>query len=282
MSTLETVVEDNEDIIGKYPLKIIHAGYHRAGTTSLGKALEILGFGPVWHCALNSGDQNKKGLEWWINNKIDLKIENNTINGQILDEWFKIIQCKTIMDAPTVLYWEIFHKYYPSAKIILSLRDANDLFKSGTAVWNKTFNQWWFPILTWTIKWLYWMKHVYSEKMMRERGQNRFDDKQPFIKYVYNKRVYIENKFADKKDKLLIYDVNDGWEPLCDFLNVKVPKDKPFPFKHKGADKDKIVESGKWKIINVSVMVGTAIISAIVYYKYYRNTETERKFMFWK
>ena len=31
-------------------------------------------------------------------------------------------------------------------------------------------------------------------------------------------------------DRLLVYEVGkDGWEPLCKFLGVPVPKDKPFP-----------------------------------------------------
>jgi hypothetical protein len=29
--------------------------------------------------------------------------------------------------------------------------------------------------------------------------------------------------------KLLVYEVKEGWEPLCDFLGVRAPKGKPFP-----------------------------------------------------
>ena len=30
------------------------------------------------------------------------------------------------------------------------------------------------------------------------------------------------------KDKLLVFEVKQGWQPLCDFLNVPVPEN-PFP-----------------------------------------------------
>jgi len=30
-------------------------------------------------------------------------------------------------------------------------------------------------------------------------------------------------------DRLLIYHVHEGWEPLCEFLNVDVPDNIPFP-----------------------------------------------------
>jgi Sulfotransferase domain len=26
-----------------------------------------------------------------------------------------------------------------------------------------------------------------------------------------------------------VYEVKEGWEPLCDFLGVEAPKDEPFP-----------------------------------------------------
>lgn len=30
-------------------------------------------------------------------------------------------------------------------------------------------------------------------------------------------------------DKLLVFSVKEGWEPLCEFLKVPVPKNQPFP-----------------------------------------------------
>jgi hypothetical protein len=30
-------------------------------------------------------------------------------------------------------------------------------------------------------------------------------------------------------ERLLVYEVKEGWKPLCDFLGVEAPKDKPFP-----------------------------------------------------
>ena len=47
------------------------------------------------------------------------------------------------------------------------------------------------------------------------------------------------------KDKLLIYDVKQGWEPLCKFLDKKTPE-KPFPWKNVGG-KGYLSESYKKK-----------------------------------
>ena len=38
---------------------------------------------------------------------------------------------------------------------------------------------------------------------------------------------WIENTVP--KDKLLYYDLRDGWEPLCSFLGAEIPKDVEFP-----------------------------------------------------
>ena len=41
-------------------------------------------------------------------------------------------------------------------------------------------------------------------------------------------RVEIEVRRRVPAEKLLVYEVKDGWDPLCDFLGVEAP-DKPFP-----------------------------------------------------
>jgi hypothetical protein len=33
-------------------------------------------------------------------------------------------------------------------------------------------------------------------------------------------------------DKLLVYEVSQGWEPLCDFLGVPIPSETPFPYRN--------------------------------------------------
>jgi hypothetical protein len=30
-------------------------------------------------------------------------------------------------------------------------------------------------------------------------------------------------------ERLLVFDIKEGWEPLCAFLDVPVPEDDPFP-----------------------------------------------------
>jgi Sulfotransferase domain len=54
-----------------------------------------------------------------------------------------------------------------------------------------------------------------------------FEDKDDAIAIFHQ---HIENvKQRVPPDKLLVYNVKQGWEPLCTFLGIQVPSDKPFP-----------------------------------------------------
>ena len=41
--------KDLVDNTERFDLKVLHAGFHRSGTDSTALALDIIGFGPVWH-----------------------------------------------------------------------------------------------------------------------------------------------------------------------------------------------------------------------------------------
>ena len=57
--------------------------------------------------------------------------------------------------------------------------------------------------------------------------KNNFSDKD-FTRKVYYE--HIENvKKTIPNDRLLIYRVNEGWGPLCEFLDVDIPESIPFP-----------------------------------------------------
>ena len=55
----------------------------------------------------------------------------------------------------------------------------------------------------------------------------KFEDRQYAIG-VYKQHI-AQVQAHVPAERLLVYDVKEGWEPLCRFLNVPVPLDKPFP-----------------------------------------------------
>jgi hypothetical protein len=55
----------------------------------------------------------------------------------------------------------------------------------------------------------------------------RFEDK-PLAIEVFN-RFNEQVRRVVPADRLLVYEVQEGWGPLCAFLGVPVPEGKPFP-----------------------------------------------------
>merc|ERR1712150_195485 len=64
------------------------------------------------------------------------------------------------------------------------------------------------------------------------------------------KRYYLQYNAAVQQlipsDQLLVFNVKEGWEPLCQFLNLPIP-DFPFP------DENKVADDGRIAIIDQSL-----------------------------
>ena len=235
--------------LGKQPLKIIHPCFGRAGSRSLAKALTILGFGPCWHMAENSLSLSNKGIKWWINNDMDNKMYNNTMTSKDTDGWLNHIKCNTIMDAPTCVCWNQFFKFYPNCKVIITIRDYDKMQKSQQKVLKNTIYVWWFDILTY-FQFIFgctpnWVRNSFLPNSLRLDGFQSFDyfinkcDKNEF-KRLIDKKIELV-KSVVPKEQLLIYNIKDGWEPLCKFLNVEIPKQIAFPHRNKGTQMSKEV-----------------------------------------
>lgn len=81
-----------------------------------------------------------------------------------------------------------------------------------------------------------------EELIWKNKFKDKFDDKEHTIK-VFNEH-YEEVKRYVPEDRLLVFSVKEGWEPLCKFLDVPIPE-TPFPRTAKVADQlSKEIEAG--------------------------------------
>ena len=62
--------------------------------------------------------------------------------------------------------------------------------------------------------------------------KNKFSDRKFAIR-IFNEHIKNVRRHIPKED-LLIFNVKDGWRPLCDFLGVPIPKNIPFPHVNTG------------------------------------------------
>ena len=72
-------------------------------------------------------------------------------------------------------------------------------------------------------------------------------------------------------DKLLVYNVKEGWEPLCNFLGVDIPL-KPFPHKNvRGGITQELMATNPFFIrMQREMLCSSVVIMSLVGYSCYR------------
>jgi len=179
-------------------LKVIGAGFGRTGTLSLKIALEHLGFGPCYHMV--EVFKNPEAPGWWI----------DAADGN--PNWSRIFEgYGACVDWPGTTFYAALAEVYPDAKVILTERDPEAWFRSSQATI--------FPNATPPDT------DVPFDRMFRKvigrLFDNRMRDHDKVIE-VFN-RHNAEVRRRIPPHRLLVYQVEQGWEPLCRFLGVATP-----------------------------------------------------------
>ena len=184
------------------PLQVIGAGLGRTGTASLKLALEQLGVGRCYHM-----------LEL-LAHPDHFPLWNDAADGH--PDWDRIFAgYGATTDYPGCAFWRELAAFYPEAKIILSVRDPEDWFASTQAtVFSPSRPQ--MPAHT-PFAAAFRVIHL-VHRDLHDRASMLADFKR------HNEAVIA----AVPKDRLLVYDISEGWAPLCRFLGVPVP-DGPVP-----------------------------------------------------
>ena len=227
-------------------LRVIGAGLPRTGTSSLKVALEILGFGPCHHMS-ELFDKPDRSIAF-----------ARALDGHETDFHELLKGYGSTVDAPTTLFYKEIHQVYPKAKIILTVRDSGEK-------WFESFKTSVGPT-GWDISnyiAIYPIRHLRLQcivaRKMNEKWTSEYGGIGPHIHDLHNARVIKETK----SDDLLVFNVKEGWAPLCEFLNVPIPEDIKFPnindtqFIRDAIRKSKIIGWCIW--ICIAVLVGILI-----------------------
>ncbi len=207
-------------------IKIIGAGFPRTGTTTLKKALETLGYKDTYH--FKDLIANPKKLKHWK----ELEEKGLTNFEQLFDGF------QATVDFPGYPYYKILMEKYPDAKVILTKREVDKWYESTLkTVWKAgpqtalakivllskmIFN----TSLRETFLCIKFMRNTYLKKQFNNKFATEAHAKEVFFKHIEDVKKHVP------KNKLLIYDVSEGWQPLCDFLKLPVP-DETFPHLNK-------------------------------------------------
>ena len=187
------------------PLQVIGAGLGRTATFSMKFALEHLGFGRCYHMSEVLAGA-RRNIPLWL----------EVVNGK--PDWEAIFDgFAATTDYPACSYWRELAAFYPDARVVLTVRDPDSWFDS---VSETIFSEQMQGSLAGSP----------AEAMMNGVIFDAFEGK-------VGDRAYMTQWFRDRNqavidtlppERLLVFSPKEGWEPLCSFLDVPVPKE-PFP-----------------------------------------------------
>jgi Sulfotransferase domain len=195
------------------PIKVIGAGLGRTGTFSLKCALEELGFSRCYH------------MVDVLSNLDHARVWNAAARREPVD-WDALYQgYQATVDWPSCSFYEDLMRHYPEAKVILTVRDPESWHESARQTIYHARHAFprWLPPPPKMREYLRMLDAVIWNGMF----DGKFADKTHAID-VFNRHNEQVRRVVPA-DRLLVYDIKEGWAPLCAFLGVPVPDGKPFP-----------------------------------------------------
>jgi hypothetical protein len=191
-------------------LKVIGAGLGRTGTMSLKIALEKLLGGPCYHMTELFGRLEAHTPLW-----------RAAARGEAVD-WDKVFDgYVAAVDEPASTQWQSITRFYPDALVILSLRDPEKWWKSASDTIFQVTGQSREGLSPVRLAWLDMIDEIY--KTLYPMGNTNAESAKAAFK-AHIDRV----KSVIPAARLLVWDVSEGWDPICAALGLPVP-DEPFP-----------------------------------------------------
>ncbi len=216
-------------------IQVIGAGLGRTGTASMKRALEALGYVKCYHMEELINDPSR--LPYW-----KTLSKTGSTDFQALFEGYQ-----AAVDNPACLFYKEIFDAYPEAKVVLTVRDPEDWYESTS----RTIHAVSPTSISDVLKLIYKSvtnKNVRKiapvfkfadDSVWKKQFRGRFKDK-AFALDVFQQHIE-EVKNTVPTNQLLIYEVKDGWEPLCSFLGKEVPTED-FPYRNTRGEFQKSIE----------------------------------------
>lgn len=203
-------------------MRVIGAGFGRTGTTSLKAALETLGFGPAYRLTDAFGHPEHVAV-WEAANR-----------GERVDWRAFLSGYEVTVDWPACAFYAELMEEFPEAPVILTVRDPEPWYESvvSTIYGIHRVSSGPAPVrLAFALVGLFapgvtGIARLADGIVWNDTFGGRFEDRRHAIETFERHNALVRRRVP--AERLLVYDVREGWPPLCDFLGVAAP-DEPFP-----------------------------------------------------
>ena len=232
-------------------IEVIGAGFGRTGTSSLQAALETLGFGPCYH--MTEVFAHLEHVPVW----------EAAARGERV-EWEDALRgYRAAVDWPAAAFYEELMQRYPGAKVILTVRDPERWYESTLNTIYEIQGLSESPayalsaLLVPPMRRVRRATRVIGALAWRDLFGGRFEDREHAIAVFQEYNAEVARRVPAAR--LLVYEVREGWGPLCAFLGVDVPEGKPFPHANDTEEFRKRIRAVRAISVAVPTVVGLLV-----------------------
>ena len=209
-----------------------------------------------------------------------------------MDEWLDIYcqgkrpdfasmykDADAVTDIPPAMWFQEIYEAFPDAKVILSVRDNEEVWAPSMGKQLELLQTLGGRLQRVALLWLapiaaptYLLFHL-KEKLFLDTNLTAFLGSLNWKSTVLFKKKYREHNHRVQavipKEKLLIYNVKQGWQPLCEFLGCDMPQQE-FPRENVACSISYITLSKKIQDFkrNAFVLLAFLVLLASVFYLY--------------
>jgi len=206
-------------------LVVIGAGLPRTGTLSLRAALELLLAGPCYHGAVPLVERPDHRPSWLAaarQDRLEEAVEAGVLAGYVAG-----------LDHPFMLWWRELAVAQPSAKVILTVRNPASWAASCVHHFSVILGLPHRPPYSWLLRLLFpdgvrYLREMAGLQVGLAGRLNRAVAAGEAAAVELYRQHEQEVRATVPADRLLVFNVAEGWAPLCSFLHRPVP-DLPFP-----------------------------------------------------
>lgn len=203
-------------------MNIIGAGFGRTGTTSLKAALETLGFGSAYH--MTEVFTHPEHVGFW----------EAARRGERVDWEGFFAGYGVAVDWPACAFYAELMEAFPEAVVVLTARDPerwyestrNTIYGMHRISSGRTPFRPAFALAGLFAPGVTGIARLADEIVWKDTFDGQFEDRSHAIETFHRHNEEVRRHVPP--ERLLVYDVKEGWAPLCDFLGVEAP-DRPFP-----------------------------------------------------
>jgi len=227
-------------------LKVIGAGFGRTGTLSLKAALTTLGFKKTHH--MEDVMTNPGQALLWHGVAFDESLEWDAIYDGY----------QAAVDFPSSAYYKELLDHYPDAKVVLTFRDFDSWYTSASGTIyavGKTIPAWLKALVPSAGQVAAMVEQVIWQGVFGGKFEDKAHTRDVFAEHIERVKAHVP------AEQLLVYQVKEGWGPLCEFLGCEVPAED-FPHLNDTAAFQKrlrVLRLLRWAPLAAVVLLGIAL-----------------------